>query len=152
MKLTLPPDVQDRLAGLGQAVARSSPDIQFVYLFGSAATGALTPRSDIDVAIHVVPGANGHAVPLAAARAATRHPATDAVNVVLLNTAPLSISGCMLGSRRVIAERDPHARHAYESLTLSKYHDFRIREHRILTARAAGCETPSPTPGSAAPP
>jgi predicted nucleotidyltransferase len=137
LKLTLPQDVQDRLNGLGYAIAACSPDIQFAYLFGSAAAGALTPRSDIDVAIHVAPGADGHAVRLAVARAAARQLGTDAVDVVLLNTAPLSLAGRVLGSRRVIAERDSYARQAYESLTLRKFHDFRIREHRILAARAA---------------
>lgn len=137
VKMTLPPDLPDRLAGLGDAIAACSPDIQFAYLFGSAAAGVLTPLSDIDVAIHVTPDADGHAVRLAVARAAARQLATDAVDVVLLNTAPLSVSGRVLGSRRVIAERDPYARHAYESLTLRKFHDFRIREHRILAERAA---------------
>ncbi|MEW6321310.1 MAG: nucleotidyltransferase domain-containing protein [Acidobacteriota bacterium] len=137
VKLTLPPDLQDRLTGLGDAVAACSPDIQFAYLFGSAAAGGLTPRSDIDIAIHVAPGADGHAVRLAVARAAARHLRTDAVDVVLLNTAPLSVSGRVLVGRRVIAERDPYARHRYESLTLRKFHDFRIRERRVLAARAA---------------
>lgn len=137
LKLTLPPDLHVRLDGLGDAIAASSPDIQFAYLFGSAATGALTPRSDIDVAIHVSSRADGHAVRLAVARAAARQLATDAVDVVLLNTAPLSLAGRVLGSRRVIVERDPHARHSYESVTLRKFHDFRIREHRILDERGA---------------
>lgn len=137
LKLTLPPDLQDRLAGLGDAIAACSPDIQFAYLFGSAAAGTLTPRSDIDVAIHVAPGADGHAVRLAVARVAARQLATDAVDVVLLNTAPLSLAGRVLASRQVIAERDPYARHAYESLTLRQFHDFRIRERRILAERAA---------------
>lgn len=137
LKRTLPPDLQARLAGLGDAIAACSPDIQFAYLFGSASAGAMTPRSDIDVAIHVVPHADGHAVRLAVARAAARQLATDAVDVVLLNTAPLSLSGRVIGSRRLILERDPHARHAYESLTLRKFHDFRIREHRILSERRA---------------
>ena len=39
-------------------------------------------------------------------------------------------------SRRGILDRDPHTRHAYESLSLRKFHDFRIREHRILTQPA----------------
>jgi uncharacterized protein len=81
--------------------------------------------------------ADGHVVRLAVARAAARQLAIDAVDIVLLNTAPLSISGRVLGSRQVILDRDPHARHAYESLTLRKFHDFRIREHRILAARRA---------------
>ena len=137
LKRTLPPDLDARLEGLGEAVAAASPDIQFAYLFGSAATGALTPQSDIDVAIYVSSRADAHAIRLAVARAAARQLATDAVDVVLLNTAPLSLSGRVLGSRRVIVERDPHARHAYESATLRKFHDFRIREHRILAERGA---------------
>ena len=135
LNLTRPPDLQVRLASLGAALAATSPAIQFAYLFGSAATGTMTPTSDIDVAIHVAPRAEGHAVRLAVARASARHLATDAVDVVLLNSAPLSLSGRVLGSRLVILDRDPHARHAYESLTLRKFHDFRIREHRILAER-----------------
>jgi uncharacterized protein len=137
MKLTLPPDLDARLAGLGEAIAASSAHIQFAYLFGSAATGRLTPRSDIDVAIYVSPGADAHAIRLSVARAAARQLATDAVDVVLLNTAPVSLAGRLLGSRQVIVERDPHARHAYESATLRKFHDFRIREHRMLGERGA---------------
>jgi predicted nucleotidyltransferase len=137
LKLTLPPDLHARLAGLGDAIAASSPDIQFAYLFGSAAAGALTARSDIDLAVHVAPSSDGHAVRLAVARAAARQLATDAVDVVLLNTAPLSLAGRVLGSRRVLLDRDPHVRHAYESLVLRKFHDFRIREHRILAERRA---------------
>jgi predicted nucleotidyltransferase len=135
LKLTLPPDLQARLAGLGDAIAACSPDIQFAYLFGSAAAGTMTPRSDVDVAIHVAPGADGHAIRLAVARAAARQLSTDAVDVVLLNSAPLSVGGRVLGGRRVILERDPPVRHAYESLTLRKFHDFRIRERRILAGR-----------------
>jgi predicted nucleotidyltransferase len=137
LNLTLPPDVQTRLTGLGDAIAACSPDIQFAYLFGSAAAGALTALSDIDVAIHVAPRADGQAVRLAVVRAAARQLATDAVDVVLLNTAPISLSGRVLVSRLVIAERDPYARQAYESLTLRKFHDFRIREHRLLVERSA---------------
>jgi uncharacterized protein len=59
------------------------------------------------------------------------------VDVVLLNTAPVSLAGRVLGSQQVIVERDPHARQAYESVTLRQFHDFRIREHRILGQRVA---------------
>lgn len=137
LKLTLPPDLQSRLPRLGETIAACSPDIQFAYLFGSAVTGTLTPRSDVDIALHVAPSADGSAVRLAVARAASRLLSSDAVDVVLLNTAPLALSGRVLTSRRVILDRDPYARHAYESMTLRKFHDFRIREHRILAARGA---------------
>lgn len=137
LKLTLPRDLESRLAGLGDAIAASCPAIRFAYLFGSAATGTLTPRSDVDVAIYVESQADGHAARLTVARAAARHLSTDAIDVVLLNTAPLSVSGRVLHGRRVILDRDPHTRHAYESLTLRKFHDFRIRERRILAQRCA---------------
>jgi hypothetical protein len=56
---------------------------------------------------------------------------------VLLNTAPISLAGRVLMSRRVLLDRDPHLRHRYESLQLRMFHDFRVREHRILTQRPA---------------
>ena len=89
------------------------------------------------MAVHVVPDADGHAIRLAVIRAAARHLGTDAVDVVLLNTAPISLAGRVLLSRRVILDRHPHVRQAYESLTVRQFHDFRIREHRILTERRA---------------
>jgi predicted nucleotidyltransferase len=39
---TLPPDTAARLSTLGQALERC-PAVVFAYLFGSAATGRLTP-------------------------------------------------------------------------------------------------------------
>ncbi len=137
LNLTLPADLQDRLDGLGDAVAQGAPEVEFAYLFGSAVSGRVTPRSDVDIAIHVARGTDAHSVRLAVARAASRHLRTDAVDVVLLNTAPISLRGRVLGSRRVIVERNPHARHQFESLTLRMFHDFRMREHRILQWRDA---------------
>jgi predicted nucleotidyltransferase len=135
LKLTLPPDLDARLAGLGDAIADACADVLFVYLFGSVATGSLTPRSDIDVAIFVQPGSDGHAARLGAARAAARHLGTDAVDVVLLNHAPVALAGRVLLTRRVLVDRIPFTRHRYESKTLRLFHDFRIREHRLLAHR-----------------
>jgi predicted nucleotidyltransferase len=137
LKLALPPDLQQRLAGLGEAIAACSEAVEFAYLFGSAAAGTTTPRSDIDIAVHVSDGVDPHQLRLAVIRAASRHLGTDAVDVVLLNTAPISLAGRVLLGRRVIVDRRPHVRHAYESLTIRKFHDFRLREHRILAERRA---------------
>jgi hypothetical protein len=60
---------------------------------------------------------------------------TDAIDVVLLNSAPVSLAGRVLTSRRVLLERDPFARHRYESLHARMFHDFRIREHSLLAER-----------------
>lgn len=132
---TLPPDIDRRLAGLGDVIAMACPEVEFAYLFGSAATGARTPRSDVDVAILVGQHADGTAVRLEATRVASMHLGTDAVDVVLLNTAPLSLAGRILTTRRVLIDRAPFVRHEYESSTARLFHDFRIREHRLLATR-----------------
>ena len=137
LKLTLPPDLDARLAGLGDAIAAACPDVVFAYLFGSTATGARTPRSDVDLAIFVAPTADAQAARLIVARVAARRLSTDAVDIVVLNSAPLSLAGRVLTTRRVLLDRDPFLRHRFESLTTRKFHDFRIREHRILAERAA---------------
>ena len=137
LKLELPPDLDRRLAGLGDAIAASSDAVDFAYLFGSAAAGTLRPGSDVDVAIHVAPPADAHRARLDVIRACTRHLATDAVDVVLLNVAPIALAGRVLTGRRVILERDPFARHRYESLHARMFQDFRIREHRLLAERDA---------------
>jgi hypothetical protein len=74
-------------------------------------------------------------VRLEVARAVAKHLGTDAVDVVLLNTAPVSLAGRVLTSRRVVLDRVPFARHRFESLTARLFQDFRIREHRLLARR-----------------
>ena len=135
VKQTLPPDLDRRLVTLGDAIAGACPEVEFAYLFGSAASGRLTPRSDVDVAIRVSDHADRPAVRLEALHAASRHLGTDLVDVVLLNTAPLSLAGRILTTRRVLLDRVPFARHRYESATARMFQDFRIREHRLLAAR-----------------
>jgi predicted nucleotidyltransferase len=137
LKVTLPSDVNRRLVGLGDAIAAAAQDILFAYVFGSASTGALTPRSDIDIAVFVAPGADAHAVRLAVARAAARQMGTDAIDVVVLNAAPVAVAGRVLGTRQVVLDRDPFSRHRYESATARLFQDFRIREHRLLAERSA---------------
>ena len=135
LKQTLPVDIDQRLAGLGDAIVAASEYVDFAYLFGSTAVGRRTPRSDIDLAIYVSHDANGHAVRLDVARAAAKHLGTDAVDVVLLNSAPVSLAGRVLTTRQVLLDRVPFARHRYESLTARLFQDFRIREHRLLAQR-----------------
>lgn len=133
----LPSDIDRRLDDLGEAIAAAAADVEFAYLFGSAAVGRLTPRSDVDVAIFVAGRADAAEVRLDVARAATRHLGTDAVDVVVLNGAPIALAGRILTSRRVLLDRAPFARHRYESLTARMFQDFRIREHRLLARRYA---------------
>jgi len=134
---TLPVDIERRLERLGDVVAVVSSEIDFAYLFGSAVTGRLTPRSDIDIAIHVTEAVDPHALRLDVITATARFLGTDALDVIVLNVAPLSLAGRVLTSRRVILDRRPFIRHRYESLLARMFWDFRIRERRLLDQRYA---------------
>ena len=62
----------------------------------------------------------------------------EAIDVVVLNTAPVSLAGRVLTTRRVIVDTDPYARHRYESRTAREFADFRFREHRLLAGMVTG--------------
>lgn len=132
----LPPDIEERLASLGDALA-SCPGVLFAYLFGGAARGRLTPLSDVDVAVFLEETGDHQTLRLAALTAVTRHLGTDAVDLVVLNTAPSSLLARLLPTRRVILDRVPFRRHRYESLENRKAADFRIFERRLLERRFA---------------
>ncbi|HXJ84872.1 MAG TPA: hypothetical protein VMS64_40045 [Candidatus Methylomirabilis sp.] len=57
---------------------------------------------------------------------------------MILNTAPTALVGRILGSRRVIVDRQPFRRHRFESQALREFLDFRIFEHRLLSRQYPG--------------
>jgi predicted nucleotidyltransferase len=135
-RASLPADIAARVGTLGEALARC-PAVVFAYLFGSAAEGRLTPLSDVDVAVYLKPAADPVDARLEAIEAVTRHLATDAVDLVVLNAAPIALAGRVLASRRVILDRDPFLRHRFESRVAREFADFRVFERRLLERRAA---------------
>lgn len=135
LKTALPSDVERRLSTLGAELAAACPDIEFAYLFGSVSTGRTTERSDIDLAIYVSESVDAQLARLETSRIVASHLGTDAVDIVLLNAAPIAVAGRVLTTRRVLVDRRPFLRHRYESLTARLFQDFRIREHRLLAAR-----------------
>ena len=116
----------------------------FGYLFGSAACGQLRPLSDIDVAVYLDEGVDHIEARLDVIRALTRFLRTDAVDLVVLNAAPTSLLGRVLGSRRIVLDRDPFRRHRFESDELRKFFDFQIRERRLLEQWSRGRSDPDP--------
>src|SRR5438876_382898 len=94
----LPEDLDDRLAGLGEVIAGVAAEIDFAYLFGSVARGLATSRSDVDVAVHASGSADYSALRLTLIHHVAKHLGTDAVDVVVLNTAPTSLAGRVLTS------------------------------------------------------
>jgi len=131
----LPSDIDQRLPALDEALTRC-PSVVFAYLFGGAATGRLTPLSDVDVAVYLDAAADPVDARLDAIRAVTARLGTDEVDVVVLNTAPTALVGRLLATRQVILDRDPWLRHRFESLALHRFFDFRIFEHRLLERRS----------------
>jgi len=132
----LPPGTLRRLPGLGTALA-ADPRIIFAYLFGGLARGRLTPLSDADIAVFLKPRADFAEARLDLIGAVSEFLGSDAVDLIVLNDAPISLSGRVLQTARVLVDRDPEQRYAYESLTRRMFWDFQIVENRILEARYA---------------
>lgn len=130
----LPHDIEARLATLGEAL-RSVPGLAFAYLFGSAATGRLGAQSDVDLAVFFEGREDLDEARLDATLAASKHLASDALDVVVLNSAPTALLARILASRRVLLDRAPFRRHLFESLEGRKAIDFRIFERRHFALR-----------------
>ena len=133
----MPADILPRLSSLGARLAEC-PAVVFAYLFGGAARGALTPLSDVDVAVYLDETVDLVEARLGAIGVVTSHLGTDEVDLIVLNTAPTALVGRILGSRRVIVDREPFSRHRFESRALREFMDFRILEHRLLAQRYPG--------------
>jgi len=116
---------------LGAALARES-DVVFAYLFGSQASGRASASSDIDVAVYLAPGVDAFEAHLRLLGALHATLGTERVDLVMLNSSPIALAGRVLSTRRVLVDRQPYVRHAYESRTAREFADFRLREHRLL--------------------
>jgi len=140
-----PIPIADRLATLGKAL-EALPDVAFAYLFGSRAAGRQGPLSDVDVAVYLDgPGRELGPRRLEVIGLVTAHLATDAVDVVVLNDAPIALAGRILRQRQVILDRRPFVRHRYESLTSRAFLDFLLFERRLLARRfPRGGQEPDP--------
>lgn len=60
---------------------------------------------------------------------------TFELDLLILNSAPISIVGRVLQNRRVLVDRDPFFRHRYESLKLREFFDFTITEEAFFERR-----------------
>lgn len=130
----LPEDAIDRLDLLKQALA-GDQRIVFAYVFGGLARGRVSPLSDVDVACYLDADADRPEALLYLVGVVSDVFESDAVDVVILNNAPLSLAGRIQESAAILVDRDPHRRHVYESLIRRMFWDFQIKERQILEAR-----------------
>ena len=121
----LPTDLDARVADLGR-VWSADPDVAAVYLFGSRAEGRAGPRSDVDLAVVLCETTTPDArwrKRLALIGDASQRLRTDAVDVVVLENAPIVLAHRILSRGRLIGEADPHRRTAVAEQVMRRYLD-----------------------------
>ena len=130
----IPNDILLYIEKLQQALHKDD-NVVFAYLFGGLAKGVVTPLSDVDIAIYVnsIEDITEYKMKLFVMLSEILH--TSEIDIVILNTAPESITGRILLNKKLLVDKNPHKRHIYESLTLRKYFDFSIKEKQILFRR-----------------
>jgi predicted nucleotidyltransferase len=130
----LPPGVLSRIPRVRETLSRDER-VLFAYLFGGLAAGRVSPLSDVDIAVFLNEVSGLAEYKLALFDAVTDALDTAELDLVVLNTAPISIAGRVLQNKQVLVDKDPFRRHAYESLTLRKFFDFRVKEEAVLARR-----------------
>lgn len=116
----------DSVATRLQALLALESDVEFAYLFGSVAKGRPRAASDVDVAVHL----GGHRsrsrrveqgleIEARAERALGR-----AVQVVVLNDAPLELRFNVLAHGILLSARDDAARRRFYVDTGRRYYDM----------------------------
>ncbi len=110
-------------------------NVVFAYLFGSQTKTAQTPLSDVDVAVYLRDNVCFEEEKLRLLDSLTAHTKTEDIDLVVLNTASISLAGRILHSRIVLIDRKPPVRHKYESLIMRKSFDFFAFESAILNRR-----------------
>lgn len=113
----------------------SHPGVEFACLFGGLARRVPTSLSDVDIAVYLSKSSKPAKTKLEILGALMRLLKTDEIDLVVLNTAPISLRGRILKNRRTIADRNPFLRHRYESLTMREFFDFSVLERTILERR-----------------
>jgi len=135
IKYTRLPENIETLIPKAIAYLQSKPDILFSYLFGSLSKEKPLPLSDIDIAVYLRNDANLLGSKIEILGKLIDLLQTDEIDLVVLNTAPLSLAIKVLENKKVIVDNAPFVRHKYESLAMREYFDFSIIEKAILKRR-----------------
>jgi len=130
----VPDDVRQRFPRLVQALEEDRRII-FAYLFGGFAGDEPTPLSDIDIAVYLVNMERLSEDKLDLFDKLSDLLGTSEIDLVILNTAPLSLAGRILRKRLVLVDKEPFRRHQYESLTLREFFDFSKKEDALFGSR-----------------
>ncbi len=128
----MPKDIEKKIRLLHDFF-REDSNITFAYLFGGLVKERKSPLHDVDVAVYVKDIKRFNYMNLMVRLSSFL--GTDEIDLVVLNISPLSLTGRIVQSRRVIIDKNPFLRHRFESDILRKYFDFSIKERDILQRR-----------------
>jgi predicted nucleotidyltransferase len=130
----LPDNILQYLPGAADYL-ESHPEVIFSYLFGSLARGRPLPLSDVDIAVYLADSLSVIDDKLDILGNLMEILQTDEIDLVVLNTASISLVMNVLKCKKIIVDKDPFARHVFESLSMRKYFDFSIKESAQLKRR-----------------
>jgi predicted nucleotidyltransferase len=130
----LPADILSRISAVRKILAEEQ-NVVFAYLFGGLARGEVRPLSDIDIAVFLEDVVDTATFKLDLFDKLTDVLGTGELDLVILNTTPVSLSGRILMDRQILVDKDPFRRHLYESVTLREFFDFRMKEDAIFAAK-----------------
>ena len=111
------------------------PKVLFAYLFGGLVKGKLQPLTDVDFAVYLAESSSLSEIKLDILGNLIDILQTDEIDLVVLNTAELPLQMNVLKTKKVIVDKDPFARHKFESLAMRKFFDFSMIESAILHRR-----------------
>ena len=109
--------------------------VVFAYLFGSLARDKVLPLSDIDVAIYLKEGVDLNKEKMSILQNLIDLLGTEEIDLVLLNTAPLTLKARIVENKKILVDKEPFLRHSFESLVLREYFDFSKKEEEIFKRR-----------------
>ena len=130
----LPENILELLPGALEYL-ESHPKVLFSYIFGSLAKGRQLPLSDVDIAVYLAETFDVTDDKLEILGKLIGILQTDEFDLVVLNTAGLPLIMHVLRNKKIIVDKDPFARHIFESLMMRKYFDFSIKESAQLKRR-----------------
>ncbi len=131
---SLPIDILSRISESKKVLAEDN-NVVFAYIFGGLVEDKVKPLSDVDLAVYLRNLDNLAEYKINLFDRLTNSLGTSELDLIILNTASVSIAGRILQHKQNLIDKDPPVRHTYESLTLRKFFDFKVKEEALFTAR-----------------
>ena len=128
----IPKNIHGRITSLVDFL-KKDPNIVFAYLFGGLLRDKQNPLSDVDIAIYVKEVMTLNYLNFF--KEITNILGTDEIDLVVLNNAPITLTGRILQNKKNLVDKNPFLRHKYESLILRKFFDFAMKEKDIVKRR-----------------